>query len=93
MAPKVAEEGRGDAFERIEWPSGQLEKAQLGNRTTEHHTAVVWEVLGPLHVRILHQNWAGGREEGRKVGPGTYNFNTLKGGEVNFFRPIAPASK
>jgi hypothetical protein len=71
----------------------QLENAQIGNRTTAHHTVVVWEVLGPRNVRILHQNWAGGKEEGRKVGPGVYDFTKLKDGEVHMFRPIAPAGK
>lgn len=71
----------------------QLEDAQIGTRTTVHHTVVVWEVLGPRHVRVLHQNWAGGKEEGRKVGPGAYDFTRLKDGEVHMFRPIVPENK
>jgi hypothetical protein len=65
----------------------QLENAKIGGSVTEHHTVVVYEVLGPRNVKVLHQNWAGGKEEGRKVGPGAYDFSKWTDGEVHIFRP------
>ena len=67
----------------------QLENAQFGAQTVAHHTAMVWEVIGPRNVKVLEQNWLGGKEEGRKVGPGSYDFNKMTAGELHLFRPIS----
>ncbi len=58
-------------------------KGDLYSMSMPHHTAVVIEVLAPLHVKIAHQNFAGKRT----VQFTDVNFNDLKKGKAQFYRP------
>jgi hypothetical protein len=64
-------------FENVEF-KGELYKVSM-----PHHTAIVIEVLSPLLVKVAHQNFAGKRT----VQFTELNFNDLKKGKVEFFRP------
>ncbi len=64
----------------------QWNRQETGGR---HHTVVVYDVARRGQIKVLHQNWAGGAERGRKVGPGSYTFAGLGKGRV--YRPIPPA--
>lgn len=49
------------------------------------HTAVVYEVLGPLHYRLAHQN-IGGK---RYIIVTEVNLNNMVSGKMWFYRPLA----
>lgn len=49
----------------------------------EHHTAVVYEVLGKGHYKVAEQN----TEKGKIVTIGDLNLNYMTKGKVQFFRP------
>ena len=58
-------------------------KGELYSMSMPHHTAVVIEVISPLFLKLAHQNFAGKRT----VQFTEVNFNDLKKGKAQFFRP------
>lgn len=61
-------------------------KIELGNGYTEkmpHHTAIVYQVLGPNKYLIAHQNLSGVK----KVNKTELDLNLMTKGSVTFFRP------
>jgi hypothetical protein len=50
----------------------------------EHHTAIVYEVIGIGHYKIAHQNTS---FSGRKVGVSELNLEGLVKGKIIFYRP------
>ena len=58
-------------------------KGELYSMSMPHHTAVVIEIISPLIVKIAHQNFAGKRT----VQFTQVNFNDLKKGKAQFYRP------
>ncbi|MGD1846008.1 MAG: hypothetical protein ACFB10_11495, partial [Salibacteraceae bacterium] len=59
-------------------------KGGVYTETMRHHTAVVYEVLGPGQYRIAHQNTG---FSGRKVGVSTFNLNDMVRGKIWVYRP------
>ena len=58
-------------------------KGELYSMSMPHHTAVVIEIISPLNVKIAHQNFAGKRT----VQFTDVNFNDLRKGKAQFYRP------
>ena len=58
-------------------------KGELYSMSMPHHTAIVMDIISPLVLRIAHQNFAGKRT----VQFTEVNFNDLKKGKAQFFRP------
>ncbi len=52
--------------------------------TMKQHTAVIYEVLGPAHFRIAHQN---NNFSGRRVGISELNLSHVIKGKVMVYRP------
>jgi len=50
-----------------------------------HHTAIIYEVLGPDHYKIAHQNTS---FSGKKVGISELNLEHVKKGEIIYYRPF-----
>ncbi len=50
-----------------------------------HHTAIIYEVLGPGRYRIAHQN---STETGKKAGISTVDLNKITKGVYFIYRPI-----
>ncbi|MDZ7605694.1 MAG: hypothetical protein U5K79_08915 [Cyclobacteriaceae bacterium] len=53
--------------------------------TMDHHTAIVFKVIGKGDFEIAHQNTS---FSGRKVGKSTLRLEDIKGGKLIFYRPI-----
>ena len=49
-----------------------------------HHTAIIFEVIGPEHFKIAHQNTS---FSGKKVGISELKLEHVKKGEIIFYRP------
>lgn len=52
--------------------------------TMAHHTALVWEVIGPGRYILIHQNTG---FSGRKVGLSDIDLKTIVKGRCTIFRP------
>ena len=71
----------------------QFERVKIkyteGNMTYEesmyHHTAIIAEVISQNEVVLLHQNTG---QHGRRVGRSILRFDTVKSGQMLFFRPV-----
>jgi hypothetical protein len=53
-----------------------------------HHTAVIYEVIGPGDYKIAHQNT---RLSGKKVGLSNISLENIKKGTLIFYRPVGQA--
>ncbi|MBC7387595.1 MAG: hypothetical protein H7329_00145 [Opitutaceae bacterium] len=58
-------------------------RGELYSMSMPHHTAIVVDVLSHLKLKIAHQNFAGKRT----VQFTEVNFNDLKKGKAQFYRP------
>jgi len=69
-------------------------KYKKGNTTytesMEHHTAIVYRVIGKGVYELAHQNTG---FSGRKVGLSTIDVSTITKGKMKIYRPIKKASK
>jgi hypothetical protein len=66
----------------------QCEGAVLANGVTiAHHTMMIHKVIAGRQVEVLHQNWDGGAETGRRVKPQVFDL-TAKSGQVLIYRPV-----
>lgn len=71
----------------IQFKNVKLVYYKNGNKYTEnmkHHTAVVYEVLGPGHFKIAHQNT---NFSGRRVGISSFNMADMIKGKIWVYRP------
>jgi len=51
-----------------------------------HHTAIVYEVISSVEIRLAHQNTS---RTGKKVGISTLQLENVKKGKMFFYRPLA----
>lgn len=56
----------------------------IHTETMNHHTAIVYEVLGKNHYKVAHQNT---NFSGRKVGVSELNLNSNIHGNITVYRP------
>jgi hypothetical protein len=73
----------------LQFENVKLEYRDVNDILTEtypHHTAIVYEVLGPKTFRIAHQNTG---FSGRKVGLSLLRLDDKKSGKITFYRPQA----
>ena len=71
----------------IQFENVKLEYRDVNETITEsypHHTAIVYEVLGPKTFRIAHQNTG---FSGRKVGLSILRLDDKKSGKITFYQP------
>lgn len=70
-------------FENVElsWKEGNTTYKE----TMGQHTAIVYEVNGPLDYQIAHQNTG---QWGKKVGVSNLNLNNMTKGKLWIYRPV-----
>jgi hypothetical protein len=70
-------------FEKVEL-KGKIDGNMEYTETFYHHTAIIYAVHDDGTVELIHQNTG---QYGKKVGVTTMNFNDLKKGTIQAYRP------